>query len=1084
MLATLHELSSERELHAAFRQGMASLAQVAVDPASTPFEGVEPDLLLESVRILLARKLLDDLGFLSSAAAAAALYALASALPPLGAERRELGRRVLGQLHQGDAGSFVALATALALGSARAFDGASLRGRLELMLLIPASEAVCVDPLAFALLSRRELCTRFLLEPARADLPARRMSARLLERAARYAALRAQQGDDGELSTFEAPHVQALFAQLLSDREPLVFRHVAAARGFLSAHVPRHTEELERDLMASQSPSRTRRGAISLAARLAMRPGDVLARARELLQGPSLARDPGLPAALIHGLARAVEVEPEAAEQLLLEALACGGTLAAEALVELRRELHGSDFCSRATKVALQQLHQYGNSLPEESEQRELVSLLREALSAPPSEHGPRLPDQICDALLVYAHEGPLAALEPARRALLTASRHVERLGALEDHQGRRARREQLRLLGELDTGLLESGALFALLAGGGAAPDAARFSGQLTSLLTQLVVLLLRHEQEPHQERDGVPHLALRMRRLKLLLHLLDSDFKPLDEQAAGVREQQLVAVRKLCERVAHDVSSAMDQIVHAGLARGVEALVRSESLELADVLLCVASFVRQPEGVYALSEGCLLGDLRHALRALFALMQTLDEQHAQPATALVSSLGALAHAIPSDDSPRTEALRRALLGLERALEALLAAHSIRELVRSRRALTLFEGAVVELAYLARGARRRLGLVPRRVASAQAGSVIDESPVAGLARALESAAAQGELTDLGPTLEWLERELERTLPAPLARCITRVLASLRAFPLDTGPGELLVTASTEACPLPAWVPASRRLGAFWVVRPLGVGLASSVFLVKRSEQRADKAAVGLALKVPRYDARVARVLSEATFEATFASELPALLTVPPNEHLASFVGVETFAHPRPFLVMEWVEGPTLSRVRKRQLDPVQLLDGVLAGLEVLHAIGIGHCDLTPSRVVLRMRGGDVQPVLVDFGLAGRHVRPGCGEAAYLAPELWHDGPLPSSATPMAADLYAVGCLAYELMTGRPLFHAASERRVAEAHRSHDGRPAGVLELGKDSRTARLAEWMTLCLAPEPAQRSSASQLRRALRSV
>jgi len=282
---------------------------------------------------------------------------------------------------------------------------------------------------------------------------------------------------------------------------------------------------------------------------------------------------------------------------------------------------------------------------------------------------------------------------------------------------------------------------------------------------------------------------------------------------------------------------------------------------------------------------------------------------------------------------------------------------------------------------------------------------------------------------------------------------------------------------------LPAWLPASRRLGGYSIERPLGAGLASSVFLVKRSEERADKSARGLVLKVPRYDARSARVLSYAECELAFARELPALLTVPLNEHLATCVSVETRARPRPFLVMEWVEGPTLARVRKRQLDAAHVLDGVLAGLEVLHALGIGHGDVTPSRVVLRVRGADVQPVLVDFGFAGRHVRVGCGDAAYLAPELWSDPPTHAQLSPTAIDIYAVGCLAYELLTGRPLFYASSESKVAAAHLAHDGTPSALRELEDDPRTARFSAWIPLCLVPDPSQRASASQLRQALRS-
>jgi len=63
VLGMLHELpEEEREL--SFRQGMASLAQVAADPASVPFAGLDTERLLESVRVALASPWLDELGFL------------------------------------------------------------------------------------------------------------------------------------------------------------------------------------------------------------------------------------------------------------------------------------------------------------------------------------------------------------------------------------------------------------------------------------------------------------------------------------------------------------------------------------------------------------------------------------------------------------------------------------------------------------------------------------------------------------------------------------------------------------------------------------------------------------------------------------------------------------------------------------------------------------------------------------------------------------------------------------------------------------------------------------------------------------
>jgi hypothetical protein len=1066
-LAFLEEQASE-ERSVAFRQGMASLAQVAIDPAAVPFEGLEAESLLRSVRIALADKLLDELGFLPRAAAACALYAWATALPPLAPERRELGRRVLMHLHQDGTDSFVALATALALGRARAFDGPSMRARLELALMLPARVGGAVDALAFALISRRELAARFVFEPATGALPARRMAARLLERAARHAALRAQQGDDGELAIFEAAPVQLLFTQLASDREPLVSHHGASARGLLSLQVPRLFEELERDLMATHALARVRRGAISLAARIAVRPADSLERARELLDSPALAHDPLLPSALLQGLAAAFEVEREAAEELALLCVERGGPLAADALLQLRRDLLDDHCCKRAASAALKQLQRGGEKPSPDDGQAELLALISQELSGKPS-GAPTLPELVADAVLVHARSGPLAAVQGARAALTLAAQHTARLHELDELADSASRRELFRLMHELDIGLLASPALFALFAAAATSSEAQAAASQLTAVLTRLLALLRRREMSPHDAGVQIPHLTLRMQRLRALLHLLDTDFRPPEEQVVAVHAEQLAAAAALYERVALDSSSAMDRIVHAALSRGVDALVRDELLESGDVLICSASAVPTPEGLFALAEGCLLPDLQKPLRALAELLETLPAS----AGSIVAALGTLAHALPSDDSPRTEALRRALLGLTRACEAMLTASSVRELVRARRALTLFEGAVVELAYLTRGARRRLGL-PDGVGS------LDQGCVAALARALESHAAQGE-HDLVPTLDWLDRELGRALPAPFARATMRVLQTLRERPLEgaSPPGrEPLAAATTEAIPLPAWLPPSRRLGGFFVVRPLGVGLASSVFIVRSEAARREVNAPLLVLKVPRYDAHAARQLSSDEFEQTFADELPALLSVGPDEHLPTFVSSDSQRDPKPFLVMSWVEGPTLTRVRKRKLDPIALLDGIVGGLAALHAMSVGHLDVTPHNVVLRVEGGQLCPVLVDFGLAGRTPRFGCFHPAYAAPERWSG----EATTPMAVDIYAVGCLAYELVTGRTLFEEASERQLALAHAEHDGAPPGVVELAQEDRHARLAEWITLCLRHEPRERPSALELRKMLR--
>jgi serine/threonine protein kinase len=89
--------------------------------------------------------------------------------------------------------------------------------------------------------------------------------------------------------------------------------------------------------------------------------------------------------------------------------------------------------------------------------------------------------------------------------------------------------------------------------------------------------------------------------------------------------------------------------------------------------------------------------------------------------------------------------------------------------------------------------------------------------------------------------------------------------------------------------------------------------------------------------------------------------------------------------------------------------------------------------------------------------------------------------PDPASVTPMAADIYAFGAMAFEVFTGMPLFDGQDEMALVTQHVSHDGWPSRLARLGRRPRTADLAVVLAACLRHDPRARPSATAVRDAL---
>lgn len=263
------------------------------------------------------------------------------------------------------------------------------------------------------------------------------------------------------------------------------------------------------------------------------------------------------------------------------------------------------------------------------------------------------------------------------------------------------------------------------------------------------------------------------------------------------------------------------------------------------------------------------------------------------------------------------------------------------------------------------------------------------------------------------------------------------------------------------------------RLGAFRLDRRIGRGGMGEVWRGVHVAQD-----VPVALKIMTADrARNPKYLRAFSNEVRAVARLdhPGIVMVLDHGEINAQVALASrgrFAEGCPYLVMELSSGGSLAQLPTPQSWPT--LRGVLlALLEALshaHARGVIHRDLKPANVLLSTRA-DLRPGLKvsDFGIAQAVERQtsllgGAGTPRYMAPEQiarrWRDqGPW--------TDLYALGCVAYELCTGATPFTNDEPREVLRAHLTRPVPPPTPRLAVADGFTT----WLTQLLAKNPAAR-------------
>ena len=251
------------------------------------------------------------------------------------------------------------------------------------------------------------------------------------------------------------------------------------------------------------------------------------------------------------------------------------------------------------------------------------------------------------------------------------------------------------------------------------------------------------------------------------------------------------------------------------------------------------------------------------------------------------------------------------------------------------------------------------------------------------------------------------------------------------------------------------------ELAGYEFLDEIGAGAAGVVFKARQKSLGRH-----VAIKVVRTPGADARQLARQRQEA----EILARLQHPNIVHIYEVHEARGCL----YLVMEFVAGATLAdRIKGRPLPPqeaAQVAETLADAVQAVHAAGVLHRDLKPSNV-LQAAAGELK--ITDFGLAklqtGGHSLTApdsiMGTPSYMAPEQALGDP---HAIGPAADVYSLGAILYELLTGRPPFLGATLLDTLSLIRTEEPVPPRRLQpqLPRDLETICLK-----CLAKSPGQR-------------